>query len=223
MTALKAVTAARPARTTPRRRMVTVAALAAGAALALSGCGAGQLSQTATQVAAINGNAADIGEISLRNVHIVHPPTEGYTNARGGKAVLALAFVNNSETVPDELTSITTDIGSVQITPPKGSKLQIAPQETVVSAPKTASATTDAHAAGEQSADQPETHPVETALIEVTDLTADIAPGLTYSVSFNFKENGTVQMQVPVDAGTQLPRHESDLSKSTEGPLGAGH
>lgn len=223
MTALKAVTAASPARTTLRRRMVTVAALAAGAALALSGCSAGQISQTAGQDAAINGNAADIGEISLRNVHIVHPPAEGYTNARGGKAVLALAFVNNSATVPDELTSITTDIGSVQITPPKGGKLLIAPQETVVSAPKNTSAEEDARAGGEQAADQPETHPVDTALIEVTGLTSDIAPGLTYSVSFNFKQNGTVQMQVPVDAGTQLSRHESDLSQSTEGPLGAGH
>ncbi|MBP0656566.1 hypothetical protein J8J20_22085, partial [Mycobacterium tuberculosis] len=59
--------------------MVTVAAFAAGAALALSGCSAGQISQTANQASAINGNFADVEEISLRNVHIVFPG-EGYTN-----------------------------------------------------------------------------------------------------------------------------------------------
>ncbi|WP_306307641.1 hypothetical protein [Nocardia paucivorans] len=206
MTALKAVTAASPARTTSRRRMVTVAALAAGAVLALSGCGAGQISQTASQAAAVNGNSANIGEISLRNVHIVYPPSEGYTNARGGKAVLALSFVNNSATVSDELAGITTDIGTVQITPPKGGKLQIAPQETVVAAPKKSTAAEDARSAGEHDTARPETHPVDTALIEITGLTRDISPGLTYSMSFNFKQNGTVQVQVPVDAGTELSR-----------------
>ncbi len=54
MTALKA----------PTRRVVTALALAAGATLTLSACGAGQISQTAIQVAAINGNNAEVGSIS---------------------------------------------------------------------------------------------------------------------------------------------------------------
>ncbi|MGV9741957.1 hypothetical protein [Nocardia farcinica] len=217
------------------RLMVTVAAFAAGAALALSGCSAGQISQTANQASAINGNFADVEEISLRNVHIVFPG-EGYTNTQGGKALLALSVVNNSETTADELTSITTDLGQVEITPPAGkSRFEIGPQQIVVAAP----AQTGASAAGEHgdghgstttspaptttaqpAADQDE---AEHALIEITGLTKDITPGLAYTVSFNFKENGTVQVQVPVDAGTEAERHESPLSGPAPEGHGGGH
>ena len=59
MTALKA----------PTRRVVTALALAAGAALTMSACSAGQITQTSTQVPAINGSNVDAGSIALRNVH----------------------------------------------------------------------------------------------------------------------------------------------------------
>ncbi|WP_169811637.1 hypothetical protein [Nocardia shimofusensis] len=204
------------------RLMVTVAAFAAGAALALSGCSAGQISQTANQAAAINGNHADVEDISLRNVHIVYPG-EGYTNVAGGKALLALSIVNNSGETPDELTSVTTDLGKVTITPAAGEKtLKIGPQEIVTSGP--AGSTT---AAGDQGG---EASPAEQgsdgqdaaapAKIEITGLTRDISPGLTYTVSFNFKENGTVQIEVPVDAGLEAERQESPLSGPA--PEGAG-
>ena len=39
-------------------------------AAALSGCGAGQISQTATQEPAVNGNQATINNVALRNVRI---------------------------------------------------------------------------------------------------------------------------------------------------------
>ncbi len=246
MTALKAVTAS----TGARRRMVSVAALAAGAALVLSGCGAGQISQTATQVAAVNGNHADIDRISLRNVHIVFPAGgTDYTNAKGGKAIIALSVVNNGETVTDELTSITTDLGTVKITPPAGGPtFRIAPQQTVVaatspaavtaakseehgapsssaapttSAARTTSAapTTGAAPAGETTTVDPAKRP---GLIEITGLTKDIIPGLTYPVTFNFKQNGTVTVQVPVDAGAATERHEGQTA-ATEGAHKGGH
>ncbi|MEV5840284.1 hypothetical protein [Nocardia sp. NPDC052112] len=235
MTALKAVTAS----TGARRRMVSVAALAAGAALVLSGCGAGQVSQTATQVAAVNGNHADIDRISLRNVHIVYPAggTE-YTNAKGGKAIIALSVVNNGETVTDELTSISTDLGTVKITPPAGDPaFRIAPQQTVVAATSatdvtaaksdqhgatpsgTATPTTSAAPAGDKTTVNPEQKP---GLIEITGLTKDITPGLTYPVTFNFKQNGTVTVQVPVDAGAVTERHEGQTA-ATESEHKGGH
>ncbi|WP_433198042.1 hypothetical protein ACQP1G_02825 [Nocardia sp. CA-107356] len=243
MTALKAVTAS----TGARRRMVSVAALAAGAALVLSGCGAGQISQTATQVAAVNGNHADIDRISLRNVHIVFPAAGSeYTNAKGGKAIIALSVINNGETVTDELTSITTDLGSVKITPPAGDPaFRIEPQQTVVAATSAAaaqgtaakdehgatpsttaapstSAKPDEHGAGpasDKTTVNPEKKP---GLIEITGLTRDITPGLTYPVTFNFKQNGTVTVQVPVDAGTLADRHEGQAA-TTEGEHKGGH
>ena len=45
----------------PTRRVATAVALAAGAAIALSACSAGQITQTASQVAAVNGNSANVG------------------------------------------------------------------------------------------------------------------------------------------------------------------
>ena len=199
--------------------MVTVAALAAGAALALTGCSAGQISQTATQVAAVNGTRTDVGQIALRNLHIVYPAqgTE-HNNSKGGKAIIALSIINDSPSVPDELTSITTDIGTVKITPAHGKPtLELAPQQTVVAAPESgpaaASATPATTAPGSEAkptegqeagaAQDPEANP---ALIEITGLTEDITPGLTYHLSFNFKQNGTVQVQVPVDASAAPAR-----------------
>ncbi|MEU7630693.1 hypothetical protein AB0C34_11985 [Nocardia sp. NPDC049220] len=211
MTALKTVTAPKGA----RRRMVTVAALAAGAAIALSGCGAGQISQTADQASAVNGAHAEADSIALRNVHIVFPSEGGaYTNSKGGKAIVALSIINTSESVADELTGIDTDLGTVKITPTAGkSTVQVTPQQTVVATAEptnNAPAAASAHDAGNHGAqpasDDPEANPI---LIEITGLNKDIIPGLTYSVSFDFKQNGTVQVQVPVDAGTKTERHES--------------
>jgi len=210
--------------------MVTVAAFAAGSALALSGCSAGQISQTANQAAAVNGNHADVENISLRNVYIVYPD-QGYTNVAGGNALLALSIVNNSGETPDELTSITTDLGKVTVTPAAGEKtLKIGPQEIVTSAP---AATTTAGDHGEddhgseQAADEQQGSAGQDAAtpakIEITGLTKDIVPGLTYTVSFNFKENGTVQVQVPVDAGVVSERHESPMSGPAPEGAGGGH
>lgn len=219
MTALTAVTAASPvASTRRRRRLVPVAALAAGAAIILSGCSAGQVSQTADQAAAINGNTADVGTISLRNVHIVYPGSGPHTNTAGGQAALALSIINTGETVTDELTGVTTDLGTVKITPADGDKIEIAPSETIVVS--TPSAGAETHTTGETV--DTEAGETESAAIEITGLTQNITPGLTYNISFDFKENGTVQVEVPVDAGIESSRHESELSKSTTGSAG-GH
>lgn len=217
MTALTAVTAAGPV-PTRRRRMVAAAALAAGAALILSGCGAGQISQTSEQVAAINGNTANAGDIALRNVHIVFPGNGTATQTAGGKAALALSIVNTGAVGADELTGVTTDLGKVEIIPAEGDKLEIAPSETVVVS--TPQAGVETHTGGETI--KTEGGETTTARIEITGLTENITPGLTYDVTFNFKNNGNVLVQVPVDAGVETPRHESELSKSTTGSAG-GH
>lgn len=74
---------------TSTRRVATAVALAAGATLALSACGAGQITQTSDQVAAINGTSTDAGTIALRNVHIIYPDSEEYSIEPGGTACWA--------------------------------------------------------------------------------------------------------------------------------------
>ncbi len=226
MTALKAVTAL-----SARRRMVTVAALAAAAGIALTGCSAGQHTQTSSQAAAINGNHANVGDIALRNVHIVYPEATA-EHDKGGKAVIALSIVNNSELVTDELTSVSTDLGQIKITGPAGdAKFLLKPQQTVVVGPATPAAAGDHHATAAPTTsaapttgaghDTPSIDPVKTpATIEITPLATDIVPGLTYNVTFNFKDAGTVQVAVPVDAAA-VPRVENE--KSGPAPEGAGH
>ncbi|MGW3539867.1 hypothetical protein ACWDNI_04850 [Nocardia niigatensis] len=184
---------------------MTVAALAAGAVLALSGCGAGQVSQTATQVAAVNGNSADVGSIALRNVRFLLPQTEEYNNAKGGKAVLAFSAVNLSDSKTDQLVSISTELGQVKI----ADKIELKPSATVVADKPTAKDAAQAAALKEQNAGESAADPnAKPVLIEVTGLTKDVTPGLTYPLTFVFKEGGTVVVNTPVDAGANNPRQE---------------
>ncbi|WP_227984710.1 hypothetical protein [Nocardia spumae] len=237
MTALKATTASNVTKVS--RRVFAVAALATGAALALSGCGAGQISQTAHQVAAVNGNAATVGSVALRDVRILLPQSEEYTNAKGGKAVVAFSAINQGSSRTDQLVSVTTDLGQVKITP---ASPQLVPGQTVVAAgpaaakagqagaeatpSPTASSSpatpTPEHSAspreeGAGTADQPADPNAHPILVEITGLTRDVVAGLTYGVTFNFKDAGTVQVQVPVDAGPDTPRHEAATIAEHEG------
>ena len=107
MTAFIAATANRKT-----RRLAPALALAAGATLILTACGAGQISQTSDQVAAVNGNSVDLGDISLRNVHVVFPQSEEYSIEAGGTVELGFIAINNSSTTSDTLTGISTDAAS---------------------------------------------------------------------------------------------------------------
>ena len=48
------------------------------AAVVLSGCGAGQVSQTATQEPAVNGTSGTVGTVALRNIHLRAAQTTDY-------------------------------------------------------------------------------------------------------------------------------------------------
>lgn len=205
MTALKA----------PTRRVVTALALAAGATLTLSACGAGQISQTATQVAAVNGNSATSGDIALRNVHVIYPDDQEYSLEPGGKALLGFTVVNLDEYTPDRLTGIDTEFASsvtgvnnIEI-PPQGSVVAGVSEET---AALVESAETDE---SPRPADTTQETPglvpsIET--VELTGLKEGVRPGLTIPVTFTFAEAGDVTISVPVDAGPNTPRNESELS-----------
>ncbi|MRH90390.1 hypothetical protein GFY24_23600 [Nocardia sp. SYP-A9097] len=211
---MKATTASKT-----RRRAMTVAALAAGAVLALTGCGAGQISQTAHQVAAVNGNSANVGKVALRDVRFLLPQTEEYDNAKGGKAVLAFSAANLGEAKNDELVGITTELGQVKI----NGKAEIKPQTVLVSDLSTAdkeehgaAPTHDQHAT-EPASDKVSDPNEKPLLVEVTGLTKDVTPGLTYPVTFIFKEAGTVVVNVPVDAGSNNPRPEPAKEETKSG------
>lgn len=201
-------------------RRVAVAALLACTAIAVTACSSGQISQTARQVAAVNGNEVDAGRIALRNVRIDFPGALGadpkrYSNAKGGKAVLLFSAVNSSADVPDVLTGISTDAGTVRITQAStDATAQLRPQQTLVAR----RAVNEAPVA-EKSADvDPAAAPI---FVEITNLSRDLTPGLTVDVTFTFKRNGTVNVRVPVDAGPDAP---TPLSVGSEqGDAAEGH
>jgi hypothetical protein len=96
--------------TLSRRRTSRIAALLAAPAAALcllSGCGAGQISQTAEQVAPVPGTQVDSkhGLLSLRNVQIQYNGPEGYQ--AGATAPLSVYVANNDPAKPLVLRSVT--------------------------------------------------------------------------------------------------------------------
>jgi hypothetical protein len=169
------------------RYSARVASLAAGAvmgAVTLTGCSAGQLSQTAMQQSAVDGNAAVINNVALRNVHIQALQTGDFL--RPGTTVdLVLVAVNQSPDVADKLVGVTTDIGKVTVTgnptlPPSG-VLFVGSQN-----------------GQSKNAD----HAIETgdSVKATVALSKPITNGPNYQFTFTFEKAGSVNVTVPISA-----------------------
>ena len=183
-----------------RSSTVTVALAACGlaASAALAGCSAGQVAQTATQQAAVNGTAATIGNVTLRNVHLRAAQTTDSVQP-GSKTELLFVASNESPDTPDKLVSITSDFGTVVLSgdttlPPIGVLVvgepdgQIAPLE------------------------QAETADAAKAMVA---LSKPITNGLTYNFTFTFQKAGETTVPVPISAG-EAPRRDQSADASHE-------
>ena len=162
------------------RLCATTAGLVAGAMI-VTGCSAGQISQTASQEAAVNGNSANAKNIALRNVHLLATQSSDYLQP--GRAVpLLFVAANTSPDVNDKLLGITSDVGAVAMTGdtavPAGAALVVG------------SASGQAEAMGSATP----------AAAEVT-LNKPITNGLTYNFTFMFEHAGKVTTAVPISAG----------------------
>jgi hypothetical protein len=161
--------------------------------------GRGQISQTADQVAAINGNNLDASSISLRNVHVAYPNSEEYSLEAGGKAQLVFTVVNTSEYVGDALEGIETE-GADEVTFVGGTGSIDLPPQTALAA----------GAPADQEPQDPE-EPSSMILVELEGLSEFVRPGLTVPMTFQFAEAGDVTIEVPVDAGP-TPRVTNEKS-----------
>ncbi|CAN5289148.1 lipoprotein [soil metagenome] len=81
--------------------------VAAGLAAVLSGCGAGQVAQTAEQLGNAGGAADEIGQIALRDVTLDYP--EGGVYEAGDDARLQFVVVNRDALESDTLMSVTSE------------------------------------------------------------------------------------------------------------------
>jgi copper(I)-binding protein len=215
-----------------------MAALAAGVAavLVLTGCSAGQITQTSTQVAPVPGADANAGEIALRNLLIQYRP-EGYPE--GGDAPLVVRIFNNGME-PVTLTGVTADkAAAVNLV---GTPTVVTPTESPTAPPESASPSPQASPTVEGSpspdaSPSPTESPSPTATpttpapqpVSVTipaqsyvllvpsegdvghlvlaGLTEAITPGEFITVTFSFDDGTTAAVQVPLAPPTnEVPR-----------------
>lgn len=180
-----------------------LAACGLAAALALSGCGAGQISQTATQEPAVNGTSANIGDISLRNIHLRATQSADYVQP-GRDVELIFVAANNSPDENDKLLSITSEFGEVTLT---GDSSVPASSSLIVGVP-------DGQTAALESVEGAET--VETVEATVK-LTKPITNGITYNFTFDFERAGQGTVGVPISAGEAPRRDEAVEAGGEEG------
>ena len=185
----------------PRTSAVTpiLAACGLAAAVALSGCGAGQVSQMATQEPAVNGTSSTVGQISLRNIHLRAALSTDYVQT-GRDVELLFVAVNGSPDVNDKLTSITSDIGKVSLT---GDTSIPANGVLVVGEP-------DGQIASLESAEKADA--AEAKIV----LSKPVTNGLTYDFTFNFDKAGQTTVTVPISAG-EAPRREAAVEAGDTG------
>ncbi|KAA0085780.1 hypothetical protein CIW52_07940 [Mycolicibacterium sp. P9-64] len=165
----------------------------------LTGCSAGQVSQTAIQEPAVNGTNVVAGDptsgVALRNVHLRAPQTSDYVQP-GSKAELLFVAVNESPAEADRLVSITSEVGSVVI----NGNATIRPAGTLVVG------TPDGQPSPLDASEDAKT--VEAAVT----LTQPISNGLTYPFTFTFERSGSATVAVPISAGEAARRDKEGAS-----------
>lgn len=161
------------------------------AAAALSGCGTGQISQTAAQEPAVNGSRITIKTMALRDIRIQAAQTGDFLQP-GHTVDLVLVAANNSPDVNDRLTGITSDIGTVTLSGdgkvPASGSLFLGTPDGQAAAPGPGQGNAAAKA--------------------TINLTKPISNGLTYNFTFKFEKAGEGTVDVPISAGLAQPHEQ---------------
>jgi hypothetical protein len=146
--------------------------------LGAAGCGAGQQTQTAGEVAAVNGSNTESDAIALRNVYLDVDPN------RPTPAELGCTAGNSSGQHPDRLRANTSETATVTL---------IAPPDALDLGPGTAvsAGAPIEHLEDPAAPDQPITAAVA--------LTAAAQPGLTTVFTFHLEHSGAIGVTVPFD------------------------
>lgn len=163
-----------------KNRVFAATAALAACGVILTGCGSGQISQVASQESGVNGNAATVKNIALRNIYLEAVQTGDFLQP-GRVVPLMFLAANNSPDLSDKLVSITSDVGTVALT----GDGTIAPGGALV------------YGAGPGQADQMSSATAPTAAVT---LTQPITNGLSYKFTFNFERAGSTTVAVPISA-----------------------
>jgi copper(I)-binding protein len=156
-------------RTSTRTASGLLAGLLVAAAATISGCAAGQVSQTADQVSSVDGGVGNVGPIGIRNALLATPAAGSYSK---GADVPVLLWLTNTGMAADTLSSVsTTAASSVSI----GGTATLPPQSRV-----------------EVGASTPVT-------VTIKGLTDGLSFGTSIPVTFAFATAGDVTINIPVE------------------------
>lgn len=203
------------------RLRLASAALGLGAVIALTGCSAGQMTETDTQVAAIDGGNGEVNGLAIRDATLTFPPKDSAYPA-GSSAPLRLVLSNETST-NDRLVQVTSPYAaSAQL----GGKTDLPGRTSLHALGEPASGSQQStgqqpggqQSTGQQPGQQPsgQNQPAPGGAagqpeVEITlnGLTQEIRPGVTVPVTFVFEKAGPVTVQVPIGADPS-PRPEGE-------------
>lgn len=204
-----------------KRRVLTSGVLGLGAALALAGCGAGQITQTNTMLPAVNGALANVGKISVRNAGIANSNSCQQAYAPGSTAPLALTIANDG-TQDDELVSVSAANASGatidgQKTIVAASSLVVGPADQAESAGTTSASPTSSSGSPVTGATGEKSN-IGRASIVLSGIKQVIWPGQLTPVTFVFRNAGPLTVQLPVVAPTkELPNCQTAPQQAETG------
>jgi hypothetical protein len=177
-------------------RVALLSAAALGAALLVSGCGAGQISQTADMQPAVPGANSTVGpgadnSIQLRNVTLAYPGVDGYR--QGANAPLLLHIFNTGQR-PATLVRVETDAASavtMQGGPVESGSASASPGATAArsetasptSSPSETPSETPSVSPSETAAGSPSESPSETAAVSPSESLPASPGGLPVNVT----------------------------------------
>lgn len=176
-----------------KRRVLSSAVLGFGAALALAGCGAGQITQTSTILPAVNGALGQAGQVFVRNASLANRDVCEQAYTAGSNAPLTLTIANNGPK-DDEL---------VAVSSPNATGATIQGQKTIV-AGNTLEVGAAYQSDGQQSsASSTSGTGLGQANVTLTGLKTAVWPGQLVPVTFTFRDSGRVTLELPIAAPTK--------------------
>ena len=167
--------------------------------LALAGCGAGQMAQTASQAAAVDGTNADLGALALRDVLIPYPEDRNGTYPAGSDVPVQLTIINQT-TNADTLVYLST---------PAARRVLLEGTTTIL-AGMSVSGVTD-HGGPATPIVAPVTPlDLDELRVVLVDTVRPVRPGLNIELTFVFQNAGPVTLSVPMGPPSESERAPLD-------------
>jgi hypothetical protein len=218
------------------RRAALVAGAATVTALALGGCSAGQVAETAildTPIAGVNAEGGKEGKVSVRNLQVEYNGVEGYEAKESAPLELGL-FNDSDEAVTVTISSRPAERPQVVSASQVGfvSTATVTTPGEVPSAAPSASASAAAGAATSVRPAQIKLDPQGAALfgpddiapLQVIGLSEELKPGMSVNLVFEFSNDSTpLVVQAPVASPLDpAPRGSAEVHEEGESE-GGGH